>query len=1078
MKKFLLLLCLIVGFGVAMAQNTKVSGVVVDESGEPIPGVSVSVKGTSQGTYTTENGTFQLNVSSASAVLSFKYLGMKDQDVPAKPGSMKIVMQNDEQALEEVVVTVAYGQSKKVALTGAVTSVDAKVIEKRPVTSVAAVLEGTLGVQVNNTYGQPGSDPAIRIRGFTTINGTNSPLYVLDGVPFGGNISDLNPQDIESMSVLKDAASAALYGTKASNGVILITTKKSRNEGLNIRLNINQGIFERGLKDYDRLNANEFMEAMWMGYRNNLMTSLPKDYPTKELANAKTNASLVSDQLRYNIYNKANNELFDANGKLFADAKIRDGYAGDLDWYEPMERKGYRQEYSISGDGSTAKANYLFSASYLDEQGYFKNSGFERFTGRSKVELTPKKWFTTGFSLSGSYQVTNRSNGDSSDSFTNPFMFCRDIAPIYPIHLHDMTTGNYIMDGTGNKQYDAGSLYARPQFLARHVVWENELNMDRGYRNTLDGLLYATVTFLKDFKFTVKGDLNNRTSEQQIYENAKIGDGSGNNGRAGRESYRYKEYTFQQQLTWGRTFNESHYVDVIAGHENWAWERNYTYLRKANEVFPGKTDLINFKVLTSIDGYQDNLKSESYFVRGRYNYNEKYFADASFRRDGSSRFHPDHRWGNFWSAGGNWIISKEDFMLGLKDKINFMKLRAAYGEVGNDGGVGYYGYMALYSMSQNSNMGALYKSQNEATNIKWEAATSFGVALEGRLLNRLDFSLEYFDKRSRDLLFDVNLPLSAGATSSSSAVATLTKNIGSIANRGVEIGLNYDIVNDKNLKWSVGLDVTSYKNEILSLPDENKENGIIDGTKKYMIGHGMYDYWMYQYVGVDQMTGNCLYKPNYDNYYIGTPVEGKTALPSQYVVQVNGVNYTTYTTYAERNWSGSAIPDATGSFNTALRWKNFNMGVLFTYGIGGKIIDYTYQGLMSMSGSPSAMHKDILNSWSDVPAGMTETSPNRIDPNGTPVIDYARSQYNNSTSTRFLQDASYLVLKNINLGYSLPKSLVNKMDINGLTINLTVENLVTFTSLQGMNPQQSFNGTNYNYMVTPRVYSLGLNVQF
>ncbi len=1080
-RLLLLIICCLIGSGVALAQNRKVTGLVVDEGKEPLPGVTILVKGTNIGTSTGVDGRFELSAPQTATTLVAKYLGMSDFEATIQSGMMTITMIPSETALEEVVVSVAYGKAKKIALTGAVASVDAKAIEQRPVLSATSVLEGVLGVQVNSTYGQPGSSPDIRIRGFTTINGTNAPLYVLDGVTFSGNIADINPQDIESISVLKDAASAALYGSRASNGVILITTKKGKNETVRIRLNMNQGVFERGITEYDRINADQFMESMWMGYRNNLMSTLPKDYPTKEAANAKASASLVSDILKYNIYNKPSNQLFDADGNLVADASILNGYQDDLNWYKPMERKGYSQDYSISGDASSSKGSYFFSAGYSNTEGYFKNSGFERFTGRTKIDLTPKKWFNTGLALSGSYQISDRSNAGSSNtsSYTNPFSFARNIAPIYPVHLHNMETGDYTLDDSGNKIYDSGSLYGRPQDLARHVIWENELNLDRTYRNTLDGSLYADVMFLKDFKFTVKGNLNVRNQEQRMYDNAIIGDGAGNNGRAGRTSYGYKEYTFQEQLNWGRIFNEKHQVDVFASHENYSWERVYTSLRKTNEIFPGKTDLVNFTVNSSTDGYTDNYRLESYLLRGRYNYNEKYFADASFRRDGSSRFHPDNRWGNFWSAGANWVITQEDFMLGMKDQINFMKLRASYGEVGNDQSVDYYGYMALYNVEQNANQGALYKSQNEASDIKWEGATSLGIALEGRLFNRIDFSAEYFDKRSTDLLFDVNLPLSAGGTSTNPAASYQTKNIGSVSNKGIEFGVNVDILKSKIWKWSVGADITAFKNEILKLPEENRKDGIINGTKRYLEGHGIYDFWMYQYVGVDQMTGNALYQPNLTNYYIGdTPEAGKTKLPADYVVSIGGQYYTTNAVYSQKDWSGSAIPDMTGSFNTALGWKNFNLSVLFTYGLGGKTLDSSYQSLMSMSGTPGSLHSDVLNSWKDVPAGMTLDSPNRIDKNGTPVIDFSRSQYTNATTSRFLKDASYLVLKNINLSYAFPKSTLKKVDLSSVTLNCTIENLVTLTSLKGMNPQQAYSGISDNMMVTPRVFSMGLSVQF
>lgn len=1004
------------------------------------------------------------------------YIGMLTVEEAVKP-EMRIVLRPTSQQLDEVVVTVAYGTAKRESITGAVSAIDTKDIEIRPVTSVAGALEGkTTGIQINNTYGEPGSNPTIRIRGFGSINGNNDPLYVIDGVPFGGNISDLNTNDIESLSVLKDASSSALYGNRASNGVILITTKKGKSDRLNVRANIKQGIYQRGIPEYERLNADEFMETMWTGYRNSLISTLSDTYPTVEAANAAASATLVSDILKYNIYNKPEDALFDANGKLVAGAQILDGYKDDLDWYKDAERLGYRQDYTFSADAASDKASYFFSLGYLDEKGYIKTSDFQRWTGRANVDITPKKWFKAGFTLSASHQVSNSTTGSASDanSYVNPFMYARNIAPIYPVHLHDMETGEYILDDNGNIQYDGGDTYGRAQYNGRHVIWENELDMDRTFRNTAQGMAYADIYFLNNFTFTIKGDINLRNSENQSYDNPTIGNGAGQ-GRAKRIHYRYKNFTFQQQLMWNKKIKD-HSIDVLLGHENYNYNYSYQYGYKTTLTFDGNTELNNFSKKSALDGYQNNYRTESYLGRLRYNYNSKYYFDASFRRDGSSRFHPDNRWGNFWSVGGSWSIMREDFMNSLEDKINSLRLRASYGEVGNDAGVGYYGYLPLYALDTNGEQGAVYKTQNAAPDIKWETTSSFGVALEGRIFDRANFTFEYFDKRSKDLLFDVYLPLSAGATSIDDAEATITKNLGSVSNRGFEMNVDVDIIKNNDWIWNVGVNATFLKNKILKLPEENREDGIINGTKRYLEGHGIYDFWMYQYVGVDQMTGNSLYLPNLDEYYVGEPMPGKKALPSDYLVKIGDQYYTTYTTYAKKDWSGSAIPKVYGSFSTALSYKNFDLNALFTYAIGGKTLDYSYQSLMSVTSNPNAIHRDILKSWSGVPEGMTETSPNRIDPEGIPVIDYDRSSKNNATSTRFLQDASYLVVKNVTLAYNLPKPFVKKLDLSNIAVNLSIENLATLTGLKGMNPQQSFSGTNNNAFVTARVYSLGISV--
>lgn len=944
MRKIALLLFVtfLIGTQALNAQVRLVSGTVTgSEDGAPIPGVSVVVKGTMLGTVTNFDGNFSLQVPQNANTLIFSSVGFGTQEVVIDGRTaINIVLNTAVVTMDEFVV-VAYGTAKKESLTGAVSNVGSEVIEKRPVSNVAGVLEGkAAGVQVNNTYGEPGADPVLRIRGFGSVNGTNAPLYVIDGVAFGGNVSDLNPQDIENITVLKDAASSALYGNRAANGVVLITTKRGKTDGATLSAIINQGVFSRGIKEYDKLNAYDYMETMWKGYRNYLMTSQPAKYPTTELAGAEASNSLISNYLKYNIFNQADNALFDSNGKLVSAAAIREGY-DDLDWFEPLERLGYRQDYTISGQGRGKSSNYFFSAGYLDEKGYVISSDFKRFTGRTNVEIAPKEWINAGLSLSGSHQVSNNTTGDagSAAAFINPFMYARNIAPIYPIYLHNMADGKKILDDLGDPLYDGGGEYSRPQYPGRHIVWELGLDMDRTYRNTVQSQAFMDFKFLKDFTFTVKGDLNLRFSENQGYNNATIGDGSGNKGRALREMYRYKNYTFQQQLTWDRSFG-LHNIDVLAGHENYSYNYGYTYGYKTTETFAGGSELINFTEITSLTGYQQNYRTESYLSRARYNYDNKYYFDASFRTDGSSRFYTKNRWGNFWSVGGSWTLSRETFLEPYHDQINFLKLRASYGEVGNDASVDYYGYMALYSMVQNANLGGAYKVQNEALDIQWETSSSFGIALEGTLFNRANFSIEYFDKRSQDLLFNVYLPLSAGATSTGAAEATITKNLGSVSNRGLEFIFDVDLYKKNFWKWNLGFNATALKNKIVRLPEQNRKDGIVSGTKKYMEGHGIYDFWMYQYTGVDMMTGRSLYLPDFERYYVGEePVEGKTLIPAEHVVDIGDDLYTTNTTYSKKDWSGSAIPDVYGSFSSTISYKNIDLSALATYSLGGKTLD-------------------------------------------------------------------------------------------------------------------------------------------
>ena len=1078
--------------GVALAQ-TKVTGTVVTyEENEPIIGATIQIVGEQGvGTITDYDGKFELMVPEGRKTLRITYIGMEPLDVAVSSKPLRIQLRSDVNTLDEVVV-VAYGTQKKTSLTGSIQEVKSEAIELRPTSSVASALEGTVtGVQVNSTYGQPGNDPSIRIRGIGTVNGDSNPLYILDGVPFGGNISDLNPADIESMSVLKDAASAALYGNRASNGVILITTKKGKQGKLNITLDIKQGTYSRGIKEYNTLNARQFMEMEWQNQRNiNRMAGATDD--EAKLSAAK---DLFDNRLYLNIFNKDNEALFDANGHVVSDAAIKGTYGEDLDWFDQTLRSGYRQEYNISANGASDKADYLLSLGYLDENGYMKSSGFDRLSARVALNVQPKKWVKMGLNVAGTHQNKKQSYSDGDTSIANPFYFSRYISPIYPVHLHDINTGNYLYDANGNLQWDGGSyldengqtIVTRNQLANRHVIWENQANIDKTTRNTLNGIVYADIYLPYNFTFILKGNINLRSSVNRSFDSSQIGDGQSNNGRAGRDEYQYKNYTFQQQLHWNHEYGV-HSIDALIGHENYYNNYNYMYGRKTNEVFEGKSTLRNYTDITDWYDYENNYRTESYLARARYGYDNRYNFEASFRRDGSSRFHKSARWGNFWSVGANWVISNEKFMKQY-DWVDYLKLRADYGEVGNDAGSGLYGWMSLFSSTKEAKEGAYWISQLANYDLKWETGQSWGVAIDARLFKKLNFSIEYFDKRNKDLLFDVNLPLSAGGTTTSSASAVVTQNIGTIANKGLEISADMDIFKNKDWKVNIGANITLLKNEVVKLPEENKD-GILDGTKKIVEGKDRYQWWLYTWEGVNTANGMSLYKFNDEEYFFkdadgnvyGDATNGSELTGNKLdgVVVINGIPYTYSTSYAKKEFHGSAIPKAYGSFNINVSWKNLSLSTLFTYSLGGKVLDYNYSDLMSVGTSPSNLHADVLNSWTY----DQRTTENTIDRNGTPMVcsspkinsDVTASL--NSTSSRWLTSASYLILKNINLSYQLPKEWVRKADLEGVTLTLACENLFTKTARQGMVPQMSYNGAQYNYLVTPRVFSVGLNVRF
>lgn len=1103
----LLVICAISALD-ASAQARTITGTVTDEAGDPMAGVSVIVKGTSTGMATDIDGNYTLKASKG-AVLEFSYIGYMTQSVTVgERNVINITMKEDVKALDEVVV-VAYGTQKKSSITGAISQVNSKDIEARPVSSVSSALEGaSSGISVTGAVGQPGSDPTISIRGIGTVNGSNSPLVVLDGVPYDGNISDISPDDIESISILKDAASCALYGNRASNGVILLTSKKSKVNKPTFTFKTSQGWYERGMPDYDTVNPYQFMEIEYANMYNNYFSTTSgadRNNPADQLAARDyTAANIISKRAIINIFDTPEANLFDANGKMNPGVGINPFYAEDLDWYDQSIKKGYRAEYSFSGSGATDLSDYYFSVNYLSENGYTKDSGFDRLTGRAAINLKPRKWFKAGLQINASHQKTNDSagdqTGDDSSSTTNPFYFYRVIAPIYPVHLHDVNTGEYILDENGHRQYDPGyyivtdangnqsEVATRDQLSANHSIWESEMNHDRSIRNTSNSTAYADFILPYGFTVTLKGNLSTRNREYTSYGSSVIGGSAkGTDGKLAKYVYNYKTWTLQQQINWNKTYGK-HFINVLLGHENYSYSRDYTYGRKQGVNVEGLEALSNFNTISSLTGYRDRYRTESYLGRIQYTFNDRYNIEGSFRRDGSSRFAKDVRWGNFGSVGANWLFTAEDFMKG-QTWITDGKLRANWGQVGNDAGSGYYAYYDLYDTDTKGGNAAYIISQYAATDLKWETGESWGLGLEARLFNRWNLSVEYYDKRNKDLIFNVYNPISSGGTSGSSATSTITKNLGTISNRGVEINTDFDVFTNRDWTINIAANVTTLVNKVTKLPDQNKD-GIISGSQKIVEGKSRYEWFTYHWAGVDMMDGMSLYDANLDDYHVVAPdgniIGGKyengelvsTELAAANYKEINGRYYVNTTTYAKRDFRGQALPKVYGSVTGNFRWRNFNLSLMMTYSAGGKVLDSSYRSLLSPSSNyVHNYHVDLLNSWSGVPEGMTETSPDRINNSINPVIDYANT-YNISTSDRFLTSRNYIALKNIHFTYSLPKSVLRPLTLNSASVFFSAENVATSTKRKGLAVSQRMSGYVYNMMPIPRVYTFGLNVSF
>ena len=1033
------LLCLATAFlsQIALAQNINVSGVVTDAAtGEGVPFASIQVKGTMTGTSTDADGNYAISVPK-NAILIVSSIGYINQEVAIDGRTViNVMLAPDTESIEETVV-IAYGTVNKKDFTGSAAAIDSKKLEARPITNATNALEGiTSGVQFTSASGQPGSAPSIRIRGFGSFSADSAPLYVVDGVPFDGAISNINSDDIESITVLKDAASSALYGARAANGVVLITTKKGRSEKINFSVRINHGFSVRGIPEYDRLDAYQYVPVEWDIMRNGFVTA--GTYGSVAEASAAASAAIMgSAALNNNPFNVAANQVVGTDGSLNSSAKLL--YPDDLDWSKAVERLGHRQEYTMSAGGASQKSDYYFSIGYLNDQGYALRSYMERFNARMNVNVQPRKWIKTGLNMAGTMASGNTANTGSSTGYVNMFYFARNIGPIYPIHQHN-ADGSFVLDEEGNKVYDWTNRGGGAS-SGRHIIAETLWNEDLYKRDILNTRGYVDIIFFEGLKFSVNVGYDTRNYLNSSFDNPHVGDGSPS-GRADNEHYRYDTVNLNQLLTYNKTFN-GHTIDLLVGHES--YRNQYRYFRGFRQglVAEGNTELVNFTTTNSLTGYRNVYTTEGYLARANYNFAHRYYLSASFRRDASSRFYKDARWGNFWSVGGSWRIDQEPFMTAVP-WVSQAKLRASYGSVGNDGTSSWYAWQSLYSINRNANTPGFLQSTSAGNKeLQWEKNMSFDVALEfGLFRDRITGQVEFFHRISDNLLFSVPLPTSSGVTSQ-------WQNIGTMYNQGIELQLGADIIRKRDFTWNMSLNLSHLKNVITKLPQEE----IIDGTKKYMVGHSMFDFWMYEWAGVDPQTGDSMY------YVGGYDDEGN------YTGQ--GRTTTNDYTKADKYYCGTSLPKVYGSLQNTFSFFNFNLSILTTFGVGGLKYDTTYGSLMSYSNYGSSLHVDMLKRWQ---------KPG--DDTLVPRADMQRQAYQNQGSSRWLTNASYINLRNVSLSYTFPRRWAQAIDLSSIQLFGSVENLHLFTHRSGMDPQYNFSGTSYNSYSPARTMSFGVNLQF
>ena len=1042
-----------------VAQSRQVSGTVKDSAGQPIIGATVVVDGSVVGATTGADGTFKLDApANASLVVSF--IGYETQIVSlGNRTSVDVVLAEDTQAIDDVVV-VAFGTTTKEAFTGSVAVVNADDIAKVQSSNVAQSLVGRVaGLQTSSSSGDLTGKPSIRIRGISSINAGKEPLWVVDGVPYEGDLNNINPNDIESMTVLKDAASNALYGARGANGVIMVTTKKAKAGEAKVTFDAKWGVNSKALREYEVIKSPEL-------YYETHYKALYNHYQDYDKA-----ASYLTGNggggLGYNIYTVPEGQfLIGRNGKLNPNATLGRtvSYKGEDylltadDWMDEAYSNAFRQEYNASIAGATERANFYASLGYLDNTGIIKSSELQRYTARLKAEYQAKKWLTVGANMS--YAHFESSNGNSSEgsssSTANIFAFASQIAPIYPVYIRN-ADGSIKIDQYGLEMYDYGDSknagMTRPYLVDSNAMQTSWLNKYTTEGNAFSANGFADFHIAKGLQLTINGTTDVDETRILDMSNPYYGQFAEQGGTLYRYHTRSWTYNFQQLLTYTKSFGK-HNMDLLLGHES--YRRQYFYLRggKANLYSYDSEELAGAVVDSQAAySYKNDYNNEGYFFRGQYNFDERIYASVSYRRDASSKFHPDNRWGNFWSVGGSWIIDNERWF--TADWVDLLKVKASYGSQGNDG-IGDYLYTDTYSVENNDGQVAVLFNRKGNKDITWETNTNFNIGAEfGFFGHRLTGSFEYFNRKTTDMLFQFSVPASLGYSS-------YYANVGDMKNSGFEIELSGDLIRTKNFTWNLSVNATHVKNEVTYLADEFKKesiggyNGYIDSAGDYVAeGLPLYTFYMREYAGVDAETGKSLWYMDEEDK--DGNVTGRTTTD----------DYNAATRYLQDD----ASPDLYGGFSTGVSFFGFDASIAFTYQLGGKVYDSGYANFMASPWGSSSIggnyHKDILNAWT--PENTTSDIPR---------LQYG-DQYNSSSSSRFLTDASYLNIQNINVGYTLPRNFTKSFGVESLRIYLAADNVAYWSKRRGLDPRYSFTGsTNYANYSPIRTISGGINIVF
>ena len=992
---------------------------------------------------------------------------MQTQEVGIK-SHVKVTMRSDAEMLEEVMV-VAFGTAKKSAFTGSAKVIGAEKLEQSQVTSVTDALAGAVpGVTLTSNNGAPGATASIRIRGFSSLNAKNDPLIIVDGAPYSGDLGNINPNDVESMTVLKDAASNALYGARGANGVVIITTKRANTNGeAKVTFDAKWGANTRALKKYDVISDPGMYYEMHYGAMKNYYMNQMGMSDQAAWIEANNNLFGSNGGLGYNVYTIPEGQyLIGQNGKLNPDATLgrvvnykgRDYLLTPDDWDKVGSRTGLRQEYNFSISAANEKSSFYVSLGYLGNEGITEGSDLKRLTGRLKADYQAKKWMKVGANMSyARFDSNSLGNNGASTSTANVWAFTTQMAPIYPAYVRN-ADGSIMFDGNGIGMMDYGSGInagmQRPFIPDANPIQDNKLNTRNAEGNALSGNAFVDITPLPGLKVTLNGTFNLDETRFTYVYNPYYGQFDSTGGTVSKYNQRDYDYNLQQLVSYATSFGDNNF-DILLGHEYYDYRLNYLGASKSKMFSQDNHELdgavIDGQAATS---YKKRRNNEGYFGRLQYNFDERIFGSASLRRDASSRFHPDYRWGTFWSVGGAWLISKESWF--SAPWVQELKIKASVGSQGNDN-IGDFRYTDVFDIINSDNkVGTSFYSKG-TKDITWETNTNFNIGAEFQLWNRVTGSIEYYRRKTSDMLFSFSVAPSLGYSS-------YFDNVGNMVNSGVEMDFNVNIFDTRNFTWDVNLNISTLKNRLTMLdPDkqittEYTADG--KGYKGYSSGSvfiaedlPMFTWRMKEYAGVNENGESLWYRNTKDE---AGNVTGRE----------------TTKIYADADYyitEETSIPKVYGGFGTKLKVYGVDFGINFTYQIGGKQYDGTYAYFMSSPTGSTGYnyHKDLLNAWT--PENTGSNIP-RFQLN---------DQYSASMSTRFLTNASFLNIQNNNVGYTLPSRWTKKMAISSLRLYMSAENVFYWSKRKGFDPRQSYDETtNATYYSPMRTISGGVTFEF